>query len=127
MLESLFKKIAGLKACNVIKKKPQHRCFPVNIAKFLKLPISKNTCDGLLLTDLMVLCYMGLKVQGLNCIMALGLRVWVTGLVFCFKSASLVLNRVLTCVCKPKTNTFYESIKFLYCLFLGVLDGFRSF
>ena len=23
-------------ACNFIKKKPQHRCFPVNIAKFLR-------------------------------------------------------------------------------------------
>ena len=22
--------------CNVIKKRPQHRCFPVNIGKFLK-------------------------------------------------------------------------------------------
>ena len=48
VLEFLFKKVAGLKACNFIKKLPQHRCFPVNIAKFLRLPISKNTCDRLL-------------------------------------------------------------------------------
>ena len=33
VLESLFKKIAGLQACRFIKKRPQHRCFPVNIAK----------------------------------------------------------------------------------------------
>ena len=31
-----FNKIAVLKACNFIKKKLQHRCFPVNIAKFLR-------------------------------------------------------------------------------------------
>ena len=34
LLESLSKKIAGVKACNFIKKRPQHRCFPVNITKF---------------------------------------------------------------------------------------------
>ena len=48
MLESLFKNVACLKACNVIKKRPQDRCFPVNIAKFLTLLISKNICKGLL-------------------------------------------------------------------------------
>ena len=26
--------VAGLKACNFIKKRLQHRCFPVNIVKF---------------------------------------------------------------------------------------------
>ena len=33
VLESLFSKLAGLKAC---KKRLQHNCFPVNIAKFLR-------------------------------------------------------------------------------------------
>ena len=36
MLESLFNKVADLKAYNFIKKRFQHRCFPVTIAKFLK-------------------------------------------------------------------------------------------
>ena len=27
-----------LKACNFIKKRLQHRCFPVKFAKFLKAP-----------------------------------------------------------------------------------------
>ena len=36
MLESLFNKTAGLKAYNFIKKRLWHRCFPVNIAKFVK-------------------------------------------------------------------------------------------
>ena len=32
--EPLFDKVAGLKAYNFTKKRPQHRCFPVNFAKF---------------------------------------------------------------------------------------------
>ena len=35
MFEPLFNKFAGLKACNFIKKRLQHRHFPVNIAKFI--------------------------------------------------------------------------------------------
>ena len=31
-----FEKVAGLKACNFIKKRLKYRCFPVNIAKFLR-------------------------------------------------------------------------------------------
>ena len=33
---SLFNKVAGLKACNVIDKRLQYRCFPVGFAKFLR-------------------------------------------------------------------------------------------
>ena len=40
LLESLSDKDAGLKVCNFIKKRLQHRCFPVNIAKCLR------TSDG---------------------------------------------------------------------------------
>ena len=36
MLDSLFNKVVGSKACNFIKKTLQHRCFPVKIAKFLE-------------------------------------------------------------------------------------------
>ena len=36
VLKSLFNKVAGIQACNSAKKKLQHRCFPVNIAKFLR-------------------------------------------------------------------------------------------
>ena len=32
----------GLQAYNLIKKRLQHGCFPVNIAKFLITPIEKN-------------------------------------------------------------------------------------
>ena len=58
---------------------------------------------------------------------ASGFRVRVTGLVFVFKSASLALKQVPTCIREPKTNTFDKSIKFLHWLVLVVLDGFRSF
>ena len=33
-----------LRACNFIKKRIQHRCFPLIIAKFLRTPILKNIC-----------------------------------------------------------------------------------
>ena len=38
MLESLFKKVAGLKLCNIVKNRLQNRCFPVKFAKFLTTP-----------------------------------------------------------------------------------------
>ena len=36
VLKSLFKKVAGLKVCNLMRKILQHRSYPVNIAKFLR-------------------------------------------------------------------------------------------
>ena len=47
VLES-FNKVADLNACNFIKKRLQHRCFLVNIAKVLRIHISKNICERLL-------------------------------------------------------------------------------
>ena len=44
-----FNKVVYLQTCNFIKKRLQHRCFPVNIAKFLRNPILKNICEQLLL------------------------------------------------------------------------------
>ena len=50
VLEPLSNKFAGLQACNLIEKRLQHRCFPVNIENFLRiLPIMKNICEQLLL------------------------------------------------------------------------------
>ena len=42
---SLFNNVAGFQACNVIKKRLQDRCFPVNIAQFLRTTISKSICE----------------------------------------------------------------------------------
>ena len=47
-LEPLFKNGAGLRACIFIKKKPEHRCLTVNIAKFLILLNPKNNCERLI-------------------------------------------------------------------------------
>ena len=35
VLESLFNKVEGLQDCNVIKKRLQHRCFPVKTGSAL--------------------------------------------------------------------------------------------
>ena len=47
VLESLLNKVAGLEACNFIKKRLQHRYFPVKFAIFLRTPILKNICKRL--------------------------------------------------------------------------------
>ena len=41
--ESLFNKVPGLKACNFIKKRLRHRCFPVKFAKCLQYLFLQNT------------------------------------------------------------------------------------
>ena len=42
VLKSLFKKVAALKVCNFIKKRLQHSCCPVNVAKFLRTAFYKT-------------------------------------------------------------------------------------
>ena len=42
--------ISGFQAYKFIKKRHQHRCFPVKFAKFLRAPILKNICERLLQT-----------------------------------------------------------------------------
>ena len=44
-----FTKSNPLLTCNFIRKRLQHRRFPVNFAKFLKTPILKSICERLLL------------------------------------------------------------------------------
>ena len=38
----MFNKVSGLKAGSIIEKRIQRRCFPVNIAKYLRTTILKN-------------------------------------------------------------------------------------
>ena len=47
VLQSLLNKVAGLHASNFIKKRLQHRYFPVKTAKFLKTPFLKNIYERL--------------------------------------------------------------------------------
>ena len=44
-----FNKVAGLRPATLSKKRPWHRCFPVNFAKFLRTPFFHNTSGRLLL------------------------------------------------------------------------------
>ena len=58
VLEALFNRVAGLRASNFIKRDSepvillketeaqQHRCFPVNIAKFSRTPILKKSSSN---------------------------------------------------------------------------------
>ena len=48
---SLLKRNSNTGGCNFTKKRLQHRCFSVNIAKFLRTPILKNNCERLLLNE----------------------------------------------------------------------------
>ena len=43
MLESLFNNVAGPQTSNFIKKRLQHKCFPLKVPKFLRTPFLKNT------------------------------------------------------------------------------------
>ena len=52
MLKSVFDKVAGLNAWNKIKKKLQHRCFPVKFVKISRAPFFKGICVLLLLNGL---------------------------------------------------------------------------
>ena len=46
VLASLFNKVAGMKAFNLIKNRFQHKCFPVNVASFLRTSIlKKHICE----------------------------------------------------------------------------------
>ena len=51
VLEPLFNKVAGLTACDFIKKRLRRRCFPVNIARFLRTGFFTEHLRWLLLTN----------------------------------------------------------------------------
>ena len=52
MLGPLCNKVASLQACNFIKKRLQHRCFPLKFAKFLRTPFFAEYLWWLLLNIL---------------------------------------------------------------------------
>ena len=47
--ESLFNTVAPLRPATLLKKRLWHWCFPVNFAKFLRIPFLQNTSGWLLL------------------------------------------------------------------------------
>ena len=46
VLQSLFKKASGPQACKFIKKRLQHRYFPVKSARFSRALFLQNTSGG---------------------------------------------------------------------------------
>ena len=51
-------KLRAWKPATLSKKGLQHRCFPVNILKFLRAPILKDICERLpLLVTALVICF----------------------------------------------------------------------
>ena len=54
VLESLFKKASGPQACNLIKKRLQHRYFPVNLARFSRVIFLQKTSGGSFLKQTIV-------------------------------------------------------------------------
>ena len=127
MLESLFKNFAGLKAWNFIKKRPQHRCFSINIAKFLILLISENICKRLhfdffnssLLHEpkgSRFRLYDGVTLQGL-----------IHRTRFLFLSWHEPSPSPGPAFENLRRIAFDEPIKFLYWLFFVVLDGLKLF
>ena len=53
VLESLFKKASGPQACNFIKKRLQHRYFPVNLARFF---LQKSSGGSFLKQTIVTFC-----------------------------------------------------------------------
>ena len=53
-MESRFNRFAGFKTCNFPKKGIRHRCFSVNIAKFLRAIILVKICEQLFLQFLLL-------------------------------------------------------------------------
>ena len=49
-----FNKVADLRSANLLKKRLWHRCFPVNFAKFLRIPFLQNTSWRLLLHQMKI-------------------------------------------------------------------------
>ena len=42
----VFNKVAGLRPAALLKKRLLHRCFSVNLSKFLGIPFLQNTSSG---------------------------------------------------------------------------------
>ena len=89
-----FNKIAG--TATLLKKRLLHRCFPVNFAKFLKIPFSQKTSGRLLLYfEKNTLTYLR-KNSRLMSIVIMNLRVFIV---------IANLRVALTTVAEPQLNT----------------------
>ena len=96
MLESRFNKVAGPQACNFIRKRLQHRCFPVKFAIFFRTAILKNVCERLLL--LVVVCSSML------------LQNWIIKQPVCFKSQKILFVLILFLPTNPKLSRTHVEV-----------------
>ena len=48
-----FNKVAGWRPKTLLKKRTRHGCFPVNVAKLLRAPITRNTA-GRLFSEILI-------------------------------------------------------------------------
>ena len=94
MLESLLNKVANLKACNFIKKRLHHRCFPVKFAKILRIAILKNICERLSLSNYSLLLSSHIHV---------GSSFWASGIILAKKKKLFTtMEKRLWHRCSPK-------------------------
>ena len=90
-------------ACNFIKKRPQHRCFPVKFEKFLRTFIFKNICERLLL-----------KISPLQ--KKLFIDFFHKIMIFLIITITFEVLKFLLSFCVVFTNLFYKNIRsFLLC------------
>ena len=124
MLKSLFNKVKGLQAFNFIKKRLQHKCLPVNIAKFLRagfyllsssggcfclLHVNASLCSNHVDTRYRINLKMAsciyrecFPVVCSNCrkLLTQGRKLYQTGLNELQRTTSFSLRQIRTCSCK---------------------------
>ena len=93
-----FDKVAGLSHAALLKKRPWHRCFPVNFAKFLRTSFLQNTSGRLLLEIIrenfffrMVQFYFQKRyIDYIDCILSKTFR----NPAFCIKRTAIILKNL---------------------------------
>ena len=87
MLEFLSNEVAGLQACNFIKKRLQHRCFSVKFAKSLRASFLQNTSGGCLWKYLMKSLLIAYENDGsCHCVVRIGSPALISFYCVCFVS-----------------------------------------
>ena len=87
MLEFLFNKVAGLQACNIIKKTLQHWCFSVKFAKSLRASFLQNTSGGYFWKYLMNSLFIAYDNDDLcHCVLRIGSPAIISLFCVCFVS-----------------------------------------
>ena len=86
--ESLFNTAAGLKTCNFLKKRLQHRCFPVKSARNLRTPAAAASefCSSS--------CIIILSVSNIKCISNQHIKVNAWSAVWCCIHSKIILELV---------------------------------